>query len=195
MAKNSIAFALGGPRTDPDFGLVQAMAAGNVDALNSLYARYGTTLLLYLTSTTGDRQLAEEVLQDVMLTAWNGAANFRGHSSVKTWLLAIARYQAINARTRRQPPPALPLEPETGDRRADPQRLAEQHLAGSELQAAILQLPAEQRETLELLFYQDLSQAEVAMVMKVAPGTVKSRLSRARASLRRLLKSTEEVVP
>lgn len=190
MAKDSTVFALRGSYDDPDMSLVKAMAAGEVEALNNLYARYGTTILLYLTFRIGDRELAEEVLQDVMLAAWNGAAKFRGNSSVKTWLLAVARNQASNARSRRKPSP-LPLEQGSNASESGPEQLLEQYLDGNALQTAILQLPPEQRETLELLFYQDLSQAEVAQVMQVAPGTVKSRLSRARANLRKLLKTRE----
>ena len=73
-----------------------------------------------------------------------------------------------------------------------PEKLLERSLDGATLQEALLQLPEEQRETLELLFFQELSQAEVAQVMRVAPGTIKSRLSRARTNLRKFFKVRED---
>jgi RNA polymerase sigma-70 factor (ECF subfamily) len=87
---------------DPDLTLLRAVAKGDEGALGELYARRGPSLLIYLIGRLGDRQLAEEVLQDVMLAAWKGAARFRGQSSVRTWLLAIARHRAINAQRKRK---------------------------------------------------------------------------------------------
>ena len=192
MEKNSTTLALNDHPDESDLALLREMAAGRVEALNFLYDRYGRMLLVYLTARLHDRQWAEEVLQDVMLTAWNGARNFQGRSSVKTWLFTIARNQAANAYTRRKPGPD-PLDSEiAGLSGISPEQLLEQSLNGAALQEAILQLPEEQRETLELLFFQELSQAEVAQVMRVAPGTIKSRLSRARANLRKVFKVRED---
>jgi RNA polymerase sigma factor (sigma-70 family) len=192
LEKNSITLALDGHPGGSDLTLLREMAAGRVEALNFLYARYGSLLLVYLTARLHDRQWAEEVLQDVMLTAWNGAGNFQGRSSVKTWLFIIARNQAVNAYTRRKLEPEQ-LDPENPRLQGiSPEQLLEQSLNDSALQQAIMQLPEEQRETLDLLFFQQLSQAEVAQVMQVAPGTIKSRLSRARANLRKFLKVREE---
>lgn len=192
MEKNSTTLVLNDHPDDSDLALLRDMAAGRVEALNQFYTRYGSLLLVYLTARLHDRQWAEEVLQDVMLTAWDGAGNFQGRSSVKTWLFTIARNQAVNAYTRRKPG-FSPLDPEMpGVTGISPEQLLERSLADAALQEAILQLPEEQRETLELLFFQELSQAEVAQVMRVAPGTIKSRLSRARANLRKLFKVRED---
>lgn len=192
MEKNSTTLVLNDRPDGSDLALLRDMAAGRVEALNYLYARYGSLLLVYLSARLHDRQWAEEVLQDVMLIAWNGAGNFQGRSSVKTWLFTIARNQSVNAYTRRKPGPD-PLDPELpGPGGFSPEQLLERSQTGAALQEAILQLPEEQRETLELLFFQELSQAEVAQVMQVAPGTIKSRLSRARANLRKFFKLKED---
>src|SRR3954452_10608343 len=97
---------------DPDFALIEAMAGGEVAALNELYTRHGANILNYLTSLLHDRAQAEEVLQDVMLAAWENAAKFRGDSKVRTWLLTIARHRAINAH-RRATPDLVPLDETT----------------------------------------------------------------------------------
>jgi DNA-directed RNA polymerase specialized sigma24 family protein len=70
------------------------MAGGETAALDQLYLRHGPPLLAYLQGQLPTRQLAEEVLQDVMLAAWQGAGNFRGEGSVRSWLLAISRNRA-----------------------------------------------------------------------------------------------------
>ena len=174
--------------SDPDFALIEAMAGGDVSALNELYMRHGANVLNYLTSILHDRALAEEVLQDVMLAAWEHAAGFRGESKVRTWLLTIARHRAINAQ-RRVVPNLVPLEESDYSADTTPIEKVERKSQQQALQAAIQQLPPFHQEILVLIFYQQLSGAEVAEVLGVTVGTVKSRLHRAKAMLRRVLLS------
>jgi RNA polymerase sigma factor (sigma-70 family) len=176
---------------DPDLALLRAIANGDERALDELYARHGPALLTYLVGRLGDRQQAEEVLQDVLLAAWKGAARFRGESRVRTWLLSIARYRAINAQRRRTLPRA-PFYEAAGASCAGPLEGLTREARRDQVRQALSQLPASQRETLELIFYHELSGPEAAAVLGVAPGTVKSRLHRAKATLRKLLQ-TEEI--
>ena len=184
---------------DPDLPLVTAMVRGDTAALEELYQRWGPRLLAYLHARLGDGGLAEEVLQDVMLAAWRSAARFRGAGRMVAWLLAIARNRAINAYHRQVRPEAAVETSETFDAEwlertafgqptppgeADPQDPA--------LYTALLGLPAVQRETLELIFFHGLSQEETAQVLGVLAGTVKSRLHRAKASLRDWLQKEDE---
>lgn len=173
-----------------DARLVRAVAGGDPGALEALYARHGLRLLSYLAGQVGDRALAEEVLQDVMLAVWRGASNFRGDCRVTTWLLAIARRRAISARQGRAPAHA-PLSDQfpTGD--TGPQEALERRADRDAVRAALDRLPADQRETLELVFYHGLSGPEAAEVLGIAPGTVKSRLHRAKRHLERLLRLGE----
>ena len=168
-----------------DAGLVRAMAAGEPEALRALYERHGPRLLGYLCGRLPTRDLAEEVLQDVFLAAWRAAAGFRGDSKVLTWLLTIAHHRAINAR-RRKRLERVPLDPRLHDEvgSTDPDRRAARR---TDLGRALRALPESQRAALELVFYHGLSIAEAAAVLDVAPGTVKSRMHRAKASLRELL--------
>lgn len=172
---------------DPDCHLVQAMARGDVRALEELYARHGRRLLAYLVGLLDNRPLAEEVLQDVMLAAWRGAAGFRGDSRVTTWLLAIARLQALSARRRRYPA-VVPLDDNLANDDSGAFKKVEYSADLNAVRAALRQLPADQRETLELIFYNELTGPEAAAVLGVAEGTIKSRLNRAKTSLRRLLR-------
>ena len=168
---------------DYDQHLVREIAGGDVQAMDTLYERHGSGVLSYLVGQIGDRQQAEEVLQDVMLAVWKGAANFRGDSQVRTWLLGIARHRALNARQRR-PPPHIPLDEDIYAEAAERVELDSLH-------KGLRQLPADQRETLELIFYHGLTGPEAAAMMGVSPGTVKSRLHRAKAALRDLLREED----
>lgn len=170
-------------RDDPDLALVQAVACGDERALEALYARHGLRLLAYLTGLLGDPALAEEGVQDVMLAAWRGAPSFRGESTVRTWLLAIARRRARRM-GRRHTLPQTRLEEAAMLSAFSPPDLADQEAEQTRVHEALAQLSPEQRETLELVFYHELSGPEAAAVLGVALGTVKSRLFRAKAALK-----------
>ena len=179
---------------DPDHALIRSIAEGNAKALDELYARYGPSILNFLVARLGDRQLAEEVLQDVMLAVWNSSANFRGESKVLTWLLTIARNRAINTQRKRRPQ-IVEFDEElkiTNDETGPLERMVKQGQY-STVREAIEALPAGQRETLTLVFYHQLSGVEVAEALGVSVGTVKSRLHRAKETLRRILQGEESL--
>lgn len=175
---------------DPDLPLLRSIAAGDTGALNALYERHGHGLLAYLTGQLGDdRSLAEEVLQDVMLAVWNGAASFRAESKVRTWLFGIARRQAMNARRRRKPDPA-PLPDALAADAPEPIMELERREDQDDLRAALRALPDDQQEALELIFFHELTGNEAAQLLGVPVGTIKSRLHRAKTRLRGLLSGT-----
>ncbi|MEQ8677404.1 MAG: sigma-70 family RNA polymerase sigma factor [Aggregatilineales bacterium] len=179
---------------DPDYALIESMARGDARALDELYARHGGGILGYLTNFLRDRQLAEEVLQDVMLAAWNSAAKFRGDSKVRTWLLVIARNRAINTQ-RKKLPNFVPLEEDLNAYSTDTGPL-EKVVRRSEhmmLKDAIQTLPPAHREILELVFFHQLTGPEIADVLGITVGTVKSRLHRAKETLRRIMQMMGEV--
>ncbi len=173
-----------------DLILIRRIAAGDSDALETLYQRYSLRVWHYLIGLLEDRQHADEVLQEVMLAVWKGAVNFRGESKVSTWLLAIAKNLAIQVRKKNPAQVTLLDEADEFGTTSELDELDEQ----AELERvrdAIRQLPAEQRETLELVFYHQLAGADAASVLGVAHGTVKSRLNRAVNALRVILKQEE----
>ncbi len=171
---------------DPDAGLIRAIAGGDSAALDELYNRHGRALLSYLYAFLGNHHTAEEVLQDVMLAVWEHADRFRGESKVRTWLLAIARNRALNTR-RRASPNIVPLDENVFGSDTSPLEKVERHNQQKILRDAISRLPQQHREILVLVFYHQLSGAEVAEVLEISPGTVKSRLHRAKEALRRVL--------
>lgn len=173
---------------DPDIALIHAMTAGDTGALDRLYARYGPAVFSYLATWLGSPQLAEEILQDVMLAAWKSAPGFRGESKVLTWLLTIARNRAINARRKRSPV-LVPLDDvfEFAEQDTGPLERIERNSHQDAVRQALRTLPDQQREILVLTFYHQLSGSEIAAVLGISAGTVKSRLHRAKEMLRRTL--------
>jgi RNA polymerase sigma-70 factor (ECF subfamily) len=171
-----------------DLALVRGMAAGDTGALDALYARHGPAILSFLVARLYDRQAAEEVLQDVMLAAWHSAADFRGDSSVRTWLLVIARNRAINMHRKRKLPIISfsdALEAQATD--TEPLERVARKARHAAVREALDHLPAPQREVLTLAFFHHLSGPEIAEVLDIEIGTVKSRLHRAKDALRRVL--------
>jgi RNA polymerase sigma-70 factor (ECF subfamily) len=175
---------------DPDLALIQAIAQRDEQALEALYAHHWRTLLAYLFQQLGDHHLAEEVLQDVMLAVWKGAPGFRGECRVRTWLMAIARRRAVTAR-QRCASSALPFDENIFP---DGLRILPNQLhptAHDDVLSALDQLPCAEREVIILIFYHDLSGSEVALVMGIPEGTVRSRLRRAKGRLNKLLSERE----
>jgi RNA polymerase sigma factor (sigma-70 family) len=169
------------PELDFDLDLLQRIAAGDERALGSLYARHAQSLLAYAQHLIGDRGAAEEALQDTFVALWRGAAAFEQRSTVRTWLFGICRRQALR-RVRPTTPATQPI-----DEAPSPDAVVLARADAAAVAAALVALPAIHREVLELTFGADLSHPEVAEVLGIPVGTVKSRLFHARAALARAL--------
>lgn len=132
---------------------------------------------------------AEEVLQMVYLKILQGKASYRSEASVKTWLFAVIRKTAISER-RRHLVHALKSVAGMRSETPEPDR-PDAELERSEMQQrfqrALLRLPERQRETLHLVFYQDLSLSEAAEVMNVSVGTARQHYERGKKRLREAL--------
>lgn len=175
-----------------DGATIARIAAGDRQALAHLYMRHRQALFSYLLQLTPDYGLAEELLQDTLVAVWRGAHSFEGRSSVRTWLIGIARRQAHNTLRQRGLPLAdLSELDETPAADLEPEDAALANAARDELSEAIRQLLPLHREVLALIFVQQLSYQETAQVLGVPMGTVKSRLNHAKRALRALLRSAE----
>jgi RNA polymerase sigma-70 factor (ECF subfamily) len=179
------------PQSETDLALITSIAKGNTQALEVLYSRYGAGIFNYLLGRMNDRQLAEEVLQDVFLAVWQSAHRFQGKSRVYTWLISIARHKAINASQRKRTPLTVNLDDGIHIQGSQPGGFSLAEIDHTGIRDAIQQLPPAQRETLELVFYHQFTERETANLLGIAPGTVKSRLHRAKATLRKLLQANE----
>ncbi len=164
------------------------IASGEQRALLALYQRYQRPLFVYLLRLVRDAGLAEEVLQDVLVAIWQGAAAFSGRSRVSTWVFGIAHHQAAQATRRRALPQVPPEEYEdVGDAAQDAERVTFALALQEDLEAALEQLSPVHREALELVLAHGFSYEEAAMITDVPVGTVKSRVNHARRLMQRAL--------
>ncbi|MEV4622197.1 sigma-70 family RNA polymerase sigma factor [Asanoa sp. NPDC049573] len=172
-----------------DEALVRRVAGGDEQALELLHARHATVLLRYALQLTDDRGRAEEAVQDTFVGVWQGAAaRFAGESTVRTWLFGICRRQC-GKHTRAVPPPTWPLAEaaQVPDSAARPEQVALARADVSAVGAALALLPDSHREVLHLAFAAELPHTEIAALLGIPVGTVKSRLFNARAALARAL--------
>jgi len=126
-----------------------------------------------------DRGRAEDCVQDAFVSAWRARSSLRDPGAERAWLMTIVANTARSHLRRRIPIPtdSVPQDPTTRDPFSD---LA----VAADLRQALDQLPADQREVIAMRVYLDLSVEETARALKVAQGTVKSRLNRALEALR-----------
>jgi RNA polymerase sigma factor (sigma-70 family) len=178
------------PGAEAEHSVVARMALGERQALAELYSRFERPLLSYLQLVTSDPGLAEELLQDTLLAAWTGARGYAGHSSVQGWLFGIARRRAHDAMRRRslRLVDSSELE-ETPSADPNPEDVMLATAERDEVTAAIARLAPMHREVLVLTFVHELSYQDLAEVLAIPIGTVKSRLSHAKRALRTLLRA------
>jgi RNA polymerase sigma-70 factor, ECF subfamily len=171
-----------------DVQLLRRIAQGDENAMAAFYREHGRVVLAQVLLVTGERVLAEEIVQDTMLAVWRGAGSFRGESSARSWVLAIARRQTRDRlrrhRLRVVDDTFLADQPSPGP---GPEATALDRADLAEVMAAIRELAAPHREVLGLVFGSGLTLPEAADVLDIPVGTVKSRLTAARTALSRIL--------
>jgi len=173
--------------------LIAQIATGDRDALTALYHRERQPLFAYLLHLTGDVGVAEEVLQDTFVAVWKSAGSFAGRSSARTWLFGIARRQAHNTLRRRSLPRANVAAAERlPDTRPEPEERVITAATRAEVVAAMTQLSHDHQEALVLAFAHDLSYQEMADLLGIPVGTVKSRLHGAKRALKELFGAQRE---
>jgi len=183
--------------TDSETNLLRRVGAKDRKAFEALYHQYYRRLFSYLLKVMRRTDLVEEVLNDVMLAIWKGAAGFDGRSRPSTWIFGIAYHKALKALSRRSPlsqmsqmapePLYLQREPaEPVDYDEPESLLARRELAGV-LGQALRALPAEQRTVVELTYYYGLPYQEISEIMGCPVNTVKTRMFHARRRLKELL--------
>jgi RNA polymerase sigma-70 factor (ECF subfamily) len=177
-----------------DDALIAAVAEGDDAALRELFTRHAPWLAARLRAVLPAADV-EDVLQETFLAVWRGARGFRLEGSVGGWLWGIARRQAALWLRRRGPAELLLPEVEAayGWGEGDP---AEAALSAAEVADAMEVLGPEGsavREVWRLMYVEDRTVAEVAELMGVAEGTVKSRAYRARQLMRAALRPDQPV--
>jgi len=167
--------------SDSDDGsLVRRMRNRDEGALTELYDRYGGLVLAVARRILFAAQDAEETLQETFLQAWLQADRYdASRSSVPTWLVLIARSRALDRLRSRQARDRATAAAEAEPRAPDPSGSSDAHVLHGErrkrVRAVLEGLPAEQRDVLELAFWEGLSQTEIATRTGAPLGTVKTR--------------------
>jgi len=172
MESDASAIARGLRRRDPDL-------------LDRLIEQYQHRLLRYLVYLAGNRELAEDLFQETWIRVLERGHQYDGKHEFSTWLYAVARNLTIDY-LRKKSPLSLdglmedeehaPLEP--ADTRPMAWEVVQQHEQAGRINAALVSIPAEYRETVVLRFQEGLALEEIAMVTGAKLGTVKSRLYR-----------------
>ncbi|MBI5386904.1 MAG: sigma-70 family RNA polymerase sigma factor [Verrucomicrobia bacterium] len=179
--------------SDADAELLRAVARGDEAALSQLYDRLARILLSVAVRILRDPAAAEDVLQDVFVLIWEKAATYDPRlGKPLTWAVTLTRNKSVD-RLRAAQRAGRFVEAATAEMEGDgvvapaagEELLSEE--TASLVRSALMQLPAEQRQAIELAFFGGLTQTEIAAVLRAPLGTVKARIRRGLVQMREAL--------
>lgn len=191
-------------RDSPELlALISRAAKGDEDAFSTLMERYEKLVFNLAYQYTQNREDAADVSQEVFLKLWRTLPSFRGESSFTTWLFRITQNSALDLLRKRAGSATVSLTVEGDDGEEDgrerdladptvghdPAAAAEQKERASAIRAAIASLRADHREILVLREMRGFSYTEIAEMLGLELGTVKSRINRARIQVKEFLES------
>jgi RNA polymerase sigma-70 factor (ECF subfamily) len=163
-------------------------SARHAEAFEMMLGVYRNKVFRLAYSMLGDRELAEDAAQEVFLRIWKALARYRRESALGTWIYAIARNACLTQIARRKTHPTLPLE-EAGPRSSGPVERP-----SVDILRLVAQLPEKQRQVVMLYHMEDKSYDEVARLLDMPMGTVKTYLHRARKQLATMMKEADDAV-
>jgi RNA polymerase sigma-70 factor (ECF subfamily) len=171
-----------------DGELIERIAAADDVAMQVLYRRHYGTIFRLIYRIVGTRQAAEDLTSDVFLAVWHKANMFERRCEVSTWLFAIGRHKALEARRQRI---NEPLDEEAikliEDESAGPELTIEKQDTNSILRKCLEQLSPAHRVVIELVYFHDKTTTDAARITGIERSTVKTRLFYARKHLTELL--------
>jgi len=180
-----------------DLDLVERHRYGDREAFAEVYRDYEQTVFNLALRMAGDPFDAADLTQEVFLRVYRHLGKFRGRSSLKTWIFRVALNHCRSRLGRRRPPDQPLTGPDGEEERqiADPQRGPEERAmagdAARRVERALALLPLEFREAVVLRDLEDMAYDEIAEVLGVRIGTVRSRIARGRQRLRDALLEDE----
>ncbi len=180
-----------------DEALINAIADGAVWAMEPLYQRYSRILYSLAYRMVADHQVAEDLLQDAFLAVWRRATSYSPQSgAVRSWLVSIVHHRTIDylrgVRRRSALKEATWEEVELDERVAFPDVWEEawRSVQSSQVRAALMNIPTEQRMVIELAYFQGWTHSEISQGCQIPLGTVKARM---RLGLQHLKKALEKM--
>lgn len=162
-------------------------------AFRALFDRYFPRVFVFIQRRVEDRELARELTSDVFFEVWEQAGRYRGDARVSTWIFGIARFkslEAVRGQQRFKRSRVVSVGEDVMSRVPESRSAATEMAARHDLRRvaeAMERLPRDQREALELAVIEGLEPDEIASRQRISRDTVKTRVSRARKSLRRML--------
>lgn len=169
---------------------------GEIAAFESLMTAYENRIYSLALRSTGSEQDAADITQEVFLRAWKNLDSFRGDSSLSTWLYRVTSNLCVDFARKKAAegmPSSIDDEESPAADLADPSRITQPEAAAEnselreELQFALAQLSEEHRRVVLLRDVAGMTYTDIARTLGLEEGTVKSRLARARAGLRKIL--------
>jgi RNA polymerase sigma factor (sigma-70 family) len=182
------------PDEPSDEALLTAIAGGAVWAMDSLYQRYSRILYSLAYRMVADHQIAEDLLQDAFLSVWRRSTSYSPQAgAARSWLISIIHHRAIDhlRRVRRrssmQEAPLEELEFDETTAVADVWDEVWRSVQSSQVRAALMKIPTEQRMVIELAYFQGWTHTEIAEGTQTPLGTVKARMRLGLNHLKRAL--------
>jgi len=172
-----------------DGELLQRIAAGDRDAFDVLYRRFVRPVFALALRRLGDRGRAEDATQETFASIWRSAKSYKpDRGPGAPWLYAVARNAIVDRTRARSETPMEP--PDEASNEPGPADYAERSWLSFRVHSALEELPEQERVLLELAYWSELSQSEIADFLNIPLGTVKTRT---RSALSRLSDVLEEV--
>jgi RNA polymerase sigma-70 factor, ECF subfamily len=171
-----------------DEALIRQIAGGHKLAMRALFARHQVKVYRFALRIVRDAALAEDVVSETFIDAWQHAGRFEGRSSVSTWLLGIARHKALTAAQRR---PTESIDDQAAqnvvDTANDPEAELGDRDRGVVIRRCLKALSPEHAEIIDLVYYQEKSIKEIVEILGIPDNTVKTRMFYARKRLAALV--------
>jgi RNA polymerase sigma-70 factor (ECF subfamily) len=167
-------------------GLVQD---GEARAFEIIFDRHGGPAFSLAYRMCGRRALAEDIVQDAFVSIWRSGARFdQSRGSVRSWILSAVHHRAIDAFRRESAKQALDVRDDAAAERLPAAELTDAEAVrrdeARQVRCALDELPADQRQVIELAYFGGFSHAQIADLLELPPGTVKGRMRLGLSKLR-----------
>jgi len=170
--------------------LLERLASGDQQAMAAIFDRYSGIVYSVAMRVLKDPAQAEDVMQEIFIQVWKNPASFvSGRGSLGAWLAVVARNRSIDCLRRRKPTDSV--EDVVLAASTDLAAESERNVLMEQVRAYLLQLPPEQRKSVEMAYFEGLSHSEISEKTGDALGTVKTRIRLGLISLRKAMQGKE----
>lgn len=171
-----------------DIDLINGIKARNVSSMEALYRRYENTIYRFSLKKLNNEFDASDIVNTVMMEVWNTAHRFEGRSKVSTWLFGIANHRIIDLlRKRKHQEVDIDEAVEVLDDDIDMQKVVEVSQTRRFIDYCLSKLSGDQKQVLQLLFFNDASYEDISDALECPVGTVKSRIYHAKLAIKKCL--------